>query len=255
MPAVWSTSLQICSYDVDVTRRATVPALCRYFLEAAWNHAEALGVGFSHLAAQQRVWVLSRLLVRIERQPDWGERILLNTWPRGTQSLFAMRDFEFLDAGGTLLASGASGWLVLHLETRRPQRLDFLPQAIQNLPAKRALERDPEKLARTDSAERQAMVCTARPSDIDVNAHVNSAKYLDWILDSYPFDIHRRLALKLLEVNYLGETRVGDALKVHAVETEPNIWHHSIAKPGGAEVCHAKLSWTNRTTPPASPAR
>ena len=60
---VWTERLRVCSYDVDFTRRATSVSLCRYFLEAAWNHAEALGVGFSHLQQQGRYWVLSRLVL------------------------------------------------------------------------------------------------------------------------------------------------------------------------------------------------
>lgn len=51
---VWTRRLKVCSHDVDFTRRATSVSVCRYFLDAAWNHAEALGVGFDHLASQGR---------------------------------------------------------------------------------------------------------------------------------------------------------------------------------------------------------
>lgn len=240
-PAIWSTALQVHSYDVDVTRCATVPSLCRNFLEAAWNHAESLGVGFNHLAQQDRVWVLSRLLVEIKRRPRWGETIKLSTWPRGINSLFAMREFNYLDSTDNLLCAGTSGWLVLNRTNRRPQRIQAL---LENLPAtnRRAAARDPEKLSARACAG-VSIASTARPSDIDVNGHVNSARYIEWVLDTYSLQFHKTHELGQLEVNYLGETLSGDSLTTWSEETAPSRWHHSIMRGPGTEVCRAQLSW------------
>ena len=47
------------------------------FLEAAWNHAEELGVGFHALGQHGRFWVLSRLRFEAERYPEWGSAVAL----------------------------------------------------------------------------------------------------------------------------------------------------------------------------------
>src|SRR5437016_4491547 len=86
---VWTERIQIRSYDVDATRRATILSLFRYFLEAAWNHAESLGFGFTKLGAQGKFWVLSRVRLEVMRFPAWGDQVILRTWPRGIQSAFA----------------------------------------------------------------------------------------------------------------------------------------------------------------------
>src|SRR5579859_7065022 len=106
-PGVWRHEWQVQSYEVDFRKRATVEAICRCFLNAAWNHAEQLGFGYKHLAEQGLLWVLVRLLVRIENYPIWGDKLDLCTWPRGTSGAFALRDFEMLDSGGSQLAAGA----------------------------------------------------------------------------------------------------------------------------------------------------
>ena len=49
---IWEEHATIRSYDVDAARNATIESLLRYFQEAAWNHAEHLGVGYSHLRRQ-----------------------------------------------------------------------------------------------------------------------------------------------------------------------------------------------------------
>ena len=143
---LWSEQVRFHSYDVDLKRRATLAAVCRYFLEAAWNHAEQLGVGYSHLAEAGRFWVLSRLRVQVERFPQWGEEAELNTWPREPKGVFALRDFELVDASGKQVVSGVSAWLVLDAKTRRPQRLERLKWRLKSFPKKRATGREPEKL-------------------------------------------------------------------------------------------------------------
>src|SRR6266853_1068928 len=92
--AVWTEQLRIHSYEVDFNQRATLESLCRLFLEAAWSHAEHLGVGFQQLASQKKFWVLSRMAVEVGQYPAWGEAVTLATWPREAVSLFAIRDFE-----------------------------------------------------------------------------------------------------------------------------------------------------------------
>ena len=42
-PSVWTQRLKVCSYDADFTHRATSVSVCRYFLDAAWNHADLTG--------------------------------------------------------------------------------------------------------------------------------------------------------------------------------------------------------------------
>lgn len=246
-PPVWIERLRICSYDVDCTRRATGVSLCRYFLEAAWNHAEELGVGFGHLRQQGRYWVLSRLAVELVRPPAWGSAATLRTWPRSAKSVFALRDFEVTEDSGSRLVAGSSAWLVLDLESRRPQRPHRVLPVLEGWDGPMAIGRDPEKL--TESAPWDEVSTVAvRYTDVDVNRHVNSARYVGWILDAYPVAFHEAHALQRLEVNYLGETVADEVLSVHTGRRSPTVFCHSLVKARGTEVCRARLEW-RRTAP------
>jgi acyl-ACP thioesterase len=83
----------------------------------------------------------------------------------------------------------------------------------------------------------------ARYTDIDVNNHVTAARYLGWIVDSYPVGFHASNSLRALDINYLSETVEGEQLTVRARQIEPTIFLHSLAKSNGAEVCRARLEW------------
>jgi medium-chain acyl-[acyl-carrier-protein] hydrolase len=252
-PGIWKGQFHIRSFDVDLKQQASLEALTRYFLDAAWNHAEALGVGFRRLADEHKFWVLSRMAIRVTRYPRWGDTVLLRTWPRGVKSLFAMRDFEISDSHGSLLVAGSSAWLVLDARSHRPQRIEKLTAGIPDLPARIALADELGKLpAPTNPTSNLAT--QVRYSDIDVNGHVNSARYIGWLVDSYPLKFHREHHLTDLEINYIGELRGEDQLEVTSQNVAPLQYLHAIMKPTSGEACRARLGWVATPEGAASPA-
>ncbi|MEZ4630763.1 MAG: acyl-CoA thioesterase [Deinococcales bacterium] len=84
---IWTERHRIPSYHADSQRRLTLPYLCGYLQEAAWHHAEALGVGYSHFQQQGIAWVLLRQRLEVRRWPLWGEEIRLETWPSEQEKL------------------------------------------------------------------------------------------------------------------------------------------------------------------------
>ncbi len=239
---VWVEKVRIHSHDVDFNQRATLEAVCHDFLEAAWEHAEVLGAGYQFLAAQQKFWVLSRLLVKVEQYPRWGESAVLKTWPRPPKSIFALRDFELFNLAGSRLLAGSSAWLVLDATSRRPQRLEKVIGSIKTLPDRMAVDDDPAKLS-GDGAGPVQLTTVVRYSDLDVNSHVNSARYIRWLMDSYPLEFHRTHFIRRLEINYVSETRGGETVSIHSQETAPLRFCHALRKMDGAEVCRARLEW------------
>lgn len=243
---IWCESLHVRSYDVDFSKRATAEAICRWFLEAAWNHAERLGFGFAALAQHNRFWVLARMLVRFEAYPKWGELVRLSTWPRGISGVFALRDFELANSAGSGLAAGTSSWLVLDSSSHRPQRIDKLLNIPEQV-TRQAVGRDSQKLAEF-YAETVSFTKKVRYSDIDVNSHVNSASYVNWLLDSYPAEFHRAHVLQSMELNYVGETTWSDEVSVLSHERSPLKFDHSIVNSQHSPVCRAEMDWSTRLT-------
>lgn len=239
---VWRERWQVRSYEVDFRKRVTVEAICRSFLDAAWSHAEQLGFGYEHLAQQGLLWVLVRLRVQIDRYPLWGEAVALKTWPRGTSGAFALRDFEIVDSDGKQLVGGASSWLVLDARSRRPQRIDKLLLHVPNKITRKGAGGEAGKLPGLKPGP-ATLTAQARYTDIDVNEHVNSARYVTWLLDSYSPAFHRGHTLRRLELNYVTETKWGDAISVISEERNPLEFSHWIIGPHQSELCRAELSW------------
>jgi len=171
--------------------------------------------------------------------------VRLSTWPRGINGVFALRDFELANGAGSRLAAGTSSWLVLDSSSRRPQRIDKLLLNIPEQVTRQAVGRDSQKLSEFHS-ETVSFTRKARYSDIDVNSHVNSASYVNWLLDSYPAEFHRAHVLRTMELNYVGETKWSDEVSVLSHERSPLKFDHSIINSQQAPVCRAEMDWTTR---------
>ena len=240
---VWVEKAEIHSYDVDLSARMTMESLLKYFQEAAWNHAEHLGVGYSHLSRRGQVWLLSRMMVVVDSYPVWGQSVVVRTWPCGSQSLLALRDFELLDGDGHRLAGATSGWLVYDLRSRRPLRIEPIIEGISRFPEQRALGCEAPKVSAVEMPAASAAF-SVKYSDLDLNDHVNNTTYARWILDSYPVDFHHTHQVQSLAINFLAELAGGDSVELCTVETKPLCFAHAVRrKIDGAHACRAEINW------------
>ena len=85
--ALWKEDCLVYTHDAGMNGRMTFGALARYFQEAAWHSAESLGFGYQDALSLNQFWVLVRQYIRMQRFPGWGDRITVETWPRGVDKL------------------------------------------------------------------------------------------------------------------------------------------------------------------------
>jgi acyl-ACP thioesterase len=209
--------------------------------DIAWEHAAKLGFGYDNLKEDEQFWVLSKLLVKIDRRPVWGEDFTLKTWSRGTDGFFGYRDFNFVDKAGNNIIQATSSWLVLNAKTKRIVRLnDFenFPKYEESVFGENAGKVQSPK----SSAELQ--FSSVRFNEIDINQHFNSGRYIERIIDSYSFEFHEENELIEFEVNFLKEGLPTDCLAVKKQEIDnANHLCSVVRKSDGADLIRARLVW------------
>jgi acyl-ACP thioesterase len=52
-------------------------------------------------------------------------------------------------------------------------------------------------------------------NDLDVNCHLNSMKYIDHVMDTFPLDYLRSYQVKRVEIAYVAEGHWGDTLRIY----------------------------------------
>ena len=235
----WNTEQAICSYDVDPHQTARLPALCRFMQEAAYLHAEHLGLGHAFLAERGFAWVLARQRIAIDSWPRWGDAVHVRTWPSGRDRLFFHRDFELTDGAGRRVLRASNAWSLIDLETRALAHPDIYLSA--DLPVGgRVFDAKLGRVKGCDCADGISMPVTY--GDLDLNGHVNNVRYIEWILNSLLPEFHEAHTLMELEVNFLGEARQGRPVFVCSAEREPLYFAHAI-KTGDTELVRAQSVW------------
>jgi acyl-ACP thioesterase len=249
---IWREGFRIRSHEVDAQGKASLTALCQFMQEAASNHAHHLQFGYADLAARGLLWVLARMLIRIDHYPVWKEQIEVHTWPSGLDRLFAQRDFEILDQRGEGIAVATSDWLILDARNRRPQRTEiFFGGKIRLLPERRALEERPGRIPsiQTPEAVRSFPI---RFSDLDMQGHVNHVKYIEWIVDSCPWEVHKSRRIISLEIHFLAESSQGDEVSVFTKEAaapppQSSLLHSIVRDREQQVVCRARTIWKSHS--------
>jgi len=241
-PSIWKELRLVESFDVDPKGRLKPHKLFSFMINSAWNHASALGLGYQELSEHNLMWVISKFQLNIIRMPEWRDKISIETWGKSIERFYALRDFSVFSEEGRKLAYASGGWLILEKDSYRPQKLD---QLMANFPwqkEKSELETNLKKVAESTKSEDRIHFHVVF-TDIDINNHVNGAKYLQWIMDSYPRDVLEQMQPESIEMSFLAEAAIDDEIAVHferLANQEINTVRRVI---DSKDLCRAAVKW------------
>lgn len=217
------TLYSITTADTDMSARLRLGAMVNLLIQSAISSAEKLGFGFGDLSEQNLFWVLRNLTVEIYRPVRWSEELVVETWPKDIEGILYLRDFVVRDRKGEVVARSTSGWLAIDRISKRPKR--FNPEQMQyftHLKEKHALDYSPERLSEVTGCDEFFVKPTF--FDIDLNRHVTSTRYIDWMVDTLPINFLLEQNPARLSINYLKETMLSDSIKLVRCTKEPNIF-------------------------------
>lgn len=230
-------------FHVDFTGRIFMGVLGNHLLNAAGNHSSRRGWGIGALNETRHTWVLSRLSVEMTEMPRQNEHIEIRTWVESVMKLFTNRNFSIHRADGTVLGYARSVWAMIDMETRRPCDLlslydgDILNYVVSEEENVCPIEghgrfrfREPELVRSLET----------RYSDIDINRHVNSIKYMEHILDLFSREELER-GLRRFEIAYKAESRMGDTLSFYVQRGEGDETDVEVRRGGDDVVCQARV--------------
>ena len=240
----WVDRYTVHSYEADRYSRLSIVSAINYFQESAWLNADSLGLGFGDLSSKNQFWVLSRMYIEMFRYPFWGESIRLETWPKGMDNMFALRDFCLKSADGNeQLGAGVSAWLIIDGTTHRIQRIEQICSGIPCFPHN-AIEHKLGKISFNAPLTAQAAV-TAGYTDVDVNNHVNNVCYLNWAVNYLPIE-SEKLNIRSAELNFISEALLHSPVEIAYGSDNKHTWICLLRNPEtGKEYCRIKLILNN----------
>ncbi|MCF7802364.1 MAG: hypothetical protein K9N34_10150 [Candidatus Marinimicrobia bacterium] len=207
--------------DVDFQNHLRLNALFQYMSDAALNHAEQLHLGLFDLQKAGYFWVLAWARVEMTHFPAFNDCIKIRTWPLRIYKRFILREFLFKDASsGKELGRARTAWLIVSAESGRSVQPEASGLAFRFGNYESVMSALPERIPIQGNTvpvySRQI-----RMHDIDVNRHVNNARYVEFLLDAYtPADFEGG-EINTFTISFLAETRFGTKLDIKSARSGP----------------------------------
>lgn len=232
------------AYLRDFTGNIPLTTLGNYLLHVATNHAQSRGFGYEDLADNQAAWVLSKMAIEVFKPLTSMEPISILTWIEDVQNITTTRCFEIQDYQRETLGYARSIWAAINTATRRPVLLskESIEPYMSDRPCPIA---NPGKIAVAEKDNQAMKQFEVQYSDLDINGHLNSIKYIEHMLNLFPLDRHQEQYISRFEIAYHAEGKYGMPLDLFLKEIAPN--HHIVSfTHQGKAICRCSAQWSKQ---------
>ena len=229
------------TFLADSKGRMRPSNICSSMLNFAYRHADARGFG----STSSLGGVIARMGVHVERVPLEKERLRVDTWIRNLYHGFTDRCVRMVDKDGNEVVSMIATFAMIDLETRTSVDLNGDIGVAMNgclVPDEQLALRRIPSINRTPVEE---ITFKRRPhySDIDVNGHMNSIRYIDHILDAMPIEYINSHNLTDIVVAYMQEGSATEELSYGIKEIEPDHYIVQVTKENGVASSRFELKF------------
>ena len=228
-------------FHLDFRGKLSMGMLGKHLLNCADSHASDRGFNVAELDGEPYTWVLSRLAFELEDLPSSHESFGIQTWVESVYRLFVDRSFSILNKEGKNIGYVRSVWAMIGMETRKPADLIALhgEKITNSICSKECPIAKPVRIKVTQQTP--VSECLVKYSDLDINGHVNSIKYIEHILDLFPLETYKEKALKRFEIAYVAESYYGDTLNFYLEEKNENEYDIEVKRNNREVVVRSKV--------------
>ncbi|SKA94967.1 Acyl-ACP thioesterase [Caloramator quimbayensis] len=245
----YSKEFSVYYSDVDRFNKSKTLSILNYLEETAMSHSLSVGLGFEKLYNEGFAWILAAWHVEIDRAPSFNEKITVKTWPVCFDKYFAYRHFKIIDEMGNVIVSAASKWVLLDINKRRAVKI---PNEIKNsyIIDEETATKQPFMDFKKIEVFGDKKQFDIRRSDIDTNNHVNNKKYVEWAIETVPYDIYDNYYLSSFDVLYKRETEYGNTVLSYCMESYKDEnsaeYYHAIKSEDELELALIFTNWKRR---------
>ena len=240
-------------FHCDFSNHIFIGHLGNHLLNAADFHSNERGYGMDYLNTVHKTWVLSRFVIEMNEMPKAYERITVDTWVENVMKFFTSRNFAIRDKDGKIYGYGRSIWAMIDTDTRQP--VDILQERdgliTKYIETERECPIEPFKRVKVAKTVESNCSVATHYSDVDVNGHINSVKYIEHILDMWQLEWYKTHRLQRIDIAYVAESYFGDTLHFAVEQRSDEEYDIMVLKTENngtekKEVCRCKLYFVKK---------
>lgn len=208
--------------ECDAHGRMPLTLMVERIIETATEHANRLGIGFVDLKRHDIGWVLSRLSIDLDERPRMNTRYQLRTYINDLNRRYSTRTHELSvieDGSARVVGHSRTVWMAINTSTRTAADLSVINGEYCVRPDSPCPVEAPARFTMQGQPVYRGEYMF-RYTDIDVNGHVNSVRYLDTILESRPMEWHDSHDIARFDIIYHRECLWHQHVEVNAVSIE-----------------------------------
>ena len=238
------------TFHCDFNHELCLGHLGNAMLNAADVHSTVRNFGMTYLNTINKTWVLSRLAVELTEMPTEHTPLCIETWVENAMKYFTKRNWCIKSEDGKVYGYGKSIWAMIDTKTREPQ--DILAvhdgKIMEYLYPEKPCEMDDVSRVKTPEMTEYTEF-QVKYSDIDVNGHLNSMKYIDHVMDLFSLDHYRDYQLRRMEIAYVAEGHFGDTVRIYHIDEGEQTYAFKLCRveeEQETELCRVKLSFKQK---------
>ena len=217
---IYAVDHKILASEVDMYRRLRLSRLFTILQDVSLRHTDDLGMGRDKTLDRGILWVVTMQRVDVERLPVYDETVRIETWIGRIRHVMFPRFFRMTDLEGHTLLTASGFWMLIDEEKRcllYPQRIGiaFPEENVENEPP---LPSAPKSLEISGES-----FYTVPFSSIDLNGHMNNARYLDLAENVMPAEI-RAKNIRCINAEYAAEIRLEETVRLE-IGAEENAFY------------------------------
>ena len=240
---VGSFKFHIESYVCDFNQKVTITEITRLMLEAASIHAQRFAFGYDHITKDNITWVLSRLSIQMDEYPNHNQDFTVETWVESISRLFTQRCYSFIDQSGKIVGYARTIWAAIDIDTRRPVDIpSWRPDMFDHIEIQKQCPIEKMNKIQPVMDTDPSMGYTVRYSDLDVNMHMSSVKYVEHTVNVFDLELFVEKIIHKFEMVFLVEGKFGNKLKLYKQQISENEFVID-TKHEDESICRCRVVW------------
>lgn len=218
-------NLEVIEPECDFTKRMTLANIMRHAQQMGSEHLEELGLGYDRLVQDRKVFLVSKLLMKIQRRPTYNDHLILTTIPKEPKGAQFIRDTYFDTREGERLLEVSIAWLLVDPVSRKILR----PSAFDNYGLKMN-PNDGEFITgykiKAPGNPMTSHMHQVKYSELDYNGHVNNANYATIVCDSIPIELFQEREISEFGILYQKEATIGQIMELRTAPLQDGVGYY-----------------------------
>lgn len=235
MEYTYNQEFLITSADVNFKQELRISSLSNFLIQIATSHANILGWGFEDMIKHKLSWVLYGMQIELDSYPKWEETIRIETWPKGSDRFVYLRDYLIYNSSDEIIGRVSSSWLLIDIERRRPRIHDPENKVFKQNLDRHAISKLMPTIKYLGETELEKKF-EVNYSDVDINQHLTTTRYIDWLFDTFSISDLMNRRPKSLIVNFTKEIVFGQKAVMQRSFNDSGAYHFQLIDPDTGKI-------------------